>query len=238
MKTTQTIHDLPRVERPREKLLQYGPEKLSHAELLAILLRTGRKGHNVISLAKNILRKFPNNSLVSADVDTLKNIFGLGPTKACEIIACFELGKRFLQQKKADLYLNAEDVWKTLNDIRCKKKESFVILYLDTRSQEIKRDIISIGTLTTAVIHPREVFEPAIRHTASQVIIAHNHPSGDPEPSRSDIDLTNRLVLAAEILGIELLDHVIVTKDSYTSFREQGLLPPFIDSEATIIVEN
>jgi len=149
---------------------------------------------------------------------------GLGPTKACEIIACFELGKRLLKGKVAELYLKPEDVWKELRDIRDYKKEHFIVFYLDSRNQEIKREIISVGSLNANLVHPREVFEPAVKNLAAQVILARNHPSGDPEPSEDDLEINKRLVEAGKILGIEIIDHIIVSKNAFFSFKDKGLI--------------
>jgi len=216
------IKDLPKVDRPREKLEKYGPEKLTHSELLAILLGTGTKGVNVVELANKILKKFSGDGLSKANFKELKNTFGLGSAKACEIVACFELGRRLLQNKKSVLIMSPEDVWTELKDIRDNKKEHFVVFYLDSRNQEVKREIVSVGSLNANLVHPREVFEPAIRHTAAQIIVAHNHPSGDTEPSDEDLAITKRLVDAGKLLGIELVDHVIVSKTSFLSFKEKG----------------
>jgi len=218
------IKDLPKVDRPREKLEKYGPEKLSNSELLAILLRTGAKGINVVELARKILGKFSGSGLAKANFKELKNTFGLGAAKACEIVACFELGRRLLQNKKSQIYLTPKDVWNELKDIRDNKKEHFVIFFLDARNQEIKREIISVGSLNANLVHPREVFEPAVRHLAAQVILAHNHPAGDPEPSEDDLEITKRLVEAGDILGIDIVDHIIVTKNSFLSFKQKKLI--------------
>ena len=218
------IKDLPKVDRPREKLEKYGPERLSNSELLAILLRTGGKGINVVELAKKILGKFSGSGLAKAGFKELKNTFGLGAAKACEIVACFELGRRLLQNKKSRIYLTPKDVWNELKDIRDNKKEHFVIFFLDARNQEIKREIISVGSLNANLVHPREVFEPAVRHLAAQVILAHNHPSGDPEPSEDDLEITKQLIEAGKILGIEVVDHIIVTKNNYFSFKDGNLI--------------
>ncbi len=217
------IKDLPKVDRPREKLIQYGPEKLSNSELLAILLRFGPKGTNVLKLSQKILNQF-KNKLSDLKYGDLQNIHGLGPAKACEIIACFELGKRLLKDKKCQLILSPKTVWDELKDVRCQKKEHFVIFYLDTRNQEIEREIISIGSLNANLVHPREVFEPAIKHTAAQILIAHNHPSGNTDPSEEDIEITKKLVEAGKILGIEIIDHVVVSSESYYSFKEKKLI--------------
>lgn len=218
------IKDLPKVDRPREKLEKYGPERLSNSELLAILLRTGSEGVNVVELSNKILKKFSSDGLVKASFKELKDTFGLGAAKASEIVACFELGRRLLQNKQSVLLLSPQDVWNQLKDIRDNKKEHFVIFFLDARNQEIKREIVSVGSLNANLVHPREVFEPAVRHLAAQVIIAHNHPAGDLDPSDHDIEITKRLAEAGEILGIELIDHIIVTKSSFTSFKEKQLL--------------
>jgi len=218
------IKDLPKVDRPREKLEKYGPEKLSNSELLAILLRTGGKGINVVEMARKILRKFRGNSLSKANFKELKNTFGLGVAKACEIVACFELGRRLLQNKKSQIYLTPKDVWNELKDIRDNKKEHFVIFFLDVRNQEIKREIISVGSLNANLVHPREVFEPAVRYLTAQVILAHNHPAGDLKPSEQDIKITKRLVDAGDILGIDIVDHIIVTKDGFLSFKQKKLI--------------
>ncbi len=217
------IKDLPKVERPREKLIKYGPGKLSNSELLAILLRTGHKGVNVVNLSEKILKHFKGDKLATINYNELKKVFGLGPAKACEIVACFELGKRLLKDKKAVLVLSPKDVWEELKDVRVHKKEHFIIFYLDTTNQEIAREIISVGSLNASLVHPREVFEPAVRNLAAQIIIAHNHPSGGLEPSKEDLEITQKLIESGDILGIEIIDHIIVTKDHYLSFREAGL---------------
>lgn len=218
------IKDIPRVERPREKLAKYGPGKLSNSELLAILLGTGTKGQNVIELANKILKKFGSGKMSEAVYEDLKNFSGLGPAKACEIVACFELGKRLLKDKKSILVLSPEAVWQELKNIREHKKEHFVVFYLDARNQMIEKEIISIGSLNANLVHPREVFEPAVKNLAAQIIIAHNHPSGDAEPSADDIEITRRLVEAGKILGIEIIDHIIVTKKKFLSFCEEKLI--------------
>ena len=218
------VQDLHKIDKPREKLEKYGAGKLSNKELLAILLRTGPEGTGVLDLSKKLLRKFPDANLANATFVELKKFHGLGPAKACELVACFELGRRLLQNKKAALLLSPKDVWEELKDIRDSKKEHFVVFFLDSRNQEIKREIISVGTLNANLVHPREVFEPAIRHLAAQIIIAHNHPSGDPEPSEDDIEVTKRLVEAGRILGIRINDHIIVCKNKFVSFKDKQLL--------------
>lgn len=219
------LKDLPCVDRPREKMIKYGPDKLSNSELLALLLRTGTKNLNVVELAESILRSFSGKGLADATVVELGKVFGLGEAKACEIVACFELGKRLLKDKKAALLMSPADVAQELKDIANHKKEHLVIFYLDPRLQQIKRETVSVGLLESSLVHPREVFESAILHTASAIIVAHNHPSGDANPSDSDVLATERLVRAGKILGIEVLDHIIVTAEGFKSMRESGAWP-------------
>ena len=220
----QKIKDLLKVERPREKLMHYRPEKLSNSELLAILLRSGKRGENVVEMANKILKKFGANELPNLSFKDLKNYNGLGPAKACEIVSCFELGKRLLKNKKSQIYIKPKDVWEELKDLRDHKKEHFVVFYLDTRNQEIKREIISIGSLNANLVHPREVFEPAVKNLAAQIILAHNHPSGNSSPSKDDLEITKRLVEAGKILGIEVIDHIIVSKDNFYSFKDKEII--------------
>lgn len=217
---TLTIRDMPRIEKPREKLEKYGPDKLSNEELLAIILRTGKVGKNVIQLAREVLAKIENPS--EAKFEDLKKIKGIGTAKACEIISVFELGKRLLQNKKQRIIKDPQDIWNAMQDIAQLKKEHFVVFFLDPRSQEVKREIISIGTLDMSLVHPREVFEPAVRYLASHIIISHNHPSGELEPSIADLEVTKKLSAAGKIMGIEVLDHVIVSKNGWYSMHAHG----------------
>lgn len=211
-------------ELPREKLRTYGPEKLTNKELLAIVLRSGLKERDVLALAGGILKKFTAEKLPYVPLQDLLSFSGLGLAKGSEIVACFELGKRLLLQKKYALLLSAQDVWHEMSDIVESKKEHFISFYLDSRNQEIKREIISIGILNANLVHPREVFEQAVKCSAYQIIVAHNHPSDDLTPSDPDIAITQRLIKAGEILGIELLDHVIVSKRGFLSFKEKKIV--------------
>lgn len=218
------IKNIHKIEQPRERLEKYGAGKLSDAELFAILLRTGPKGSGVLELSKKILKQFPGSRLANTTYDELRGVHGLGPAKASEVVACFELGRRMLKDKPAMLILSPREVWEALKDIRQSKKEHFIVFFLDTQNQEIKRELISIGTLNSSLIHPREVFEPAIKHLASHIIVAHNHPSGSLEPSDEDLAVTKRLTDSGRLLGIEVLDHVIVTGGGYASLKEKNLL--------------
>lgn len=220
------IRDLPRLERPREKLIKYGPDHLSDHELLAILLRTGRRGEGVLSLAQKLLKTIPLDRFSILSSQDLRSTCGVGIAKACELLACIELGKRLFLNKKITIsqLLTPQDVFESLKDIRESKKEHFLALFLDSRNQQIHKEIISVGTINASLVHPREVFEPAVRYLSVQIILAHNHPSGDLEPSGEDLEVSKRLVMAGKIMGIEIVDHVIVSKSSFVSFREKGLL--------------
>jgi len=216
------IKDIPRIERPREKLIKYGVENLSSSELIAVILGSGIKGENALELGKKIFKLIQKKTnFLPGEIE---NIAGIGKTKSCQILASVELGKRLFQNKKTKLILRPKDVWENMHDIRSHKKEYFVVFYLDVKNQIIKREIISIGTLNTSLVHPREVFEPAIRHLAAQIIISHNHPSDDPNPSDQDLSVTKRLIKTGQILGIEIIDHIIVTKDKYFSLKEKKLI--------------
>ncbi len=218
------IQELDKLNRPREKLLRYGPNRLSNSELLAIILGSGKKGINVIELAKKLLIKFSKNQLINISVHQLTEISGIGRAKACTIIACFELGKRLLKDKQTSLILTPKDIWQELREIRHHKKEYFIVFYLDVKNQIIKKEVISVGSLNASLVHPREVFEPAVRYLSAQIILAHNHPSGVCQPSEEDIELTERLVSAGKILGIEITDHIIITHNDFYSFRQNHLI--------------
>lgn len=214
------LKNLSKIDLPREKLEKYGPDKLKDYELLAILLGNGVKGTNVVELASKILKKWKEVGLGVATVKELSEVHGVGKAKACEIVACFELGKRLLNGKKTSILLSPKDIWDRMEDIRGSKKEHFVVFYLDSRNQEIRREIISVGTLNESLVHPREVFESAIKNNAASIIVAHNHPSGSLEPSIDDIEITKKLVHASKILNISLIDHVIVTEKEQISILD------------------
>lgn len=218
------IKDLPKIERPREKLIKYGSEKLSNDELLAIILGTGVKGVNAIDLSKKLIKHFGQEKFIRVTFDELSNLSGVGKTKACRIIAAFELGKRLITGKKTSFIMKPKDVWNELAEIRGSRKEHFVVFYLNIRNQVIQKETVSIGILNTSLVHPRELFEPAIKHLAAQILISHNHPSGDCSPSDEDMELTKRLIEAGKILGIEIIDHVIVSAFKFYSLKEHNLI--------------
>ncbi|MFA6608510.1 MAG: DNA repair protein RadC [Candidatus Paceibacterota bacterium] len=217
------LKSLAKVDLPREKLQKYGVNKLQDHELLALLLGSGIKDLNVLQLSKKILTIITKLGADKITLENLLEIKGLGQAKASQIIAVIELGKR-LHTNRSPEVLSAQDIWNLCADFRESKKEHFVAFYLDTQSRLIERQIISIGTLNNSLVHPREVFEPAIKLSAASVIIAHNHPSGSLEPSKEDKKVTERLKQSGELLGIEIIDHVILSKSGYLSFKHKNLL--------------
>lgn len=221
------VKDLPLIERPRERMLQYGAENLSNAELLAILLRTGSTNESVVQLANKILVELETlQNLYDVTIEELTRIKGIGPAKAIQIKAAIEIGRRILKQSPQERITirSPKDVADYLmEDMRYLKQEYFIALLLNTKNQIINKEEISVGTLNSSVIHPREVFKPAIKKSVSAIIIVHNHPSGDPTPSREDIEVTKRLAKAGEILGIDILDHVIIGDLKYVSLKEKGI---------------
>ncbi|MDO8609299.1 MAG: DNA repair protein RadC [bacterium] len=216
------IKDMLVIDRPREKLIKYGVQRLEDKELIAILLGTGQKGLSVLELSSKILKQFRKQQLIDCTFEELQSIHGIGKTKACILLSAIELGKRLIKHKQTTLVMQPIDIWKDLPEIRKSKKEHFIVYYLDVRNQVIKKEIISIGTLNASLVHPREVFEPAIQNSAAQIIICHNHPSDDPTPSEEDMILTKRLIQAGEILGIEIIDHVVVSLHSFYSCKEHN----------------
>ena len=207
------IKDLSRIDLPREKLAKYGPSKLKEYELMSVLLGSGVKGKNILEISKKVIQVIDSCGVDSVTVDELRSITGLGLVKSLQIISVIELGKRFLKQKPE--IFSIEDVWKLSADFRSSAKEHFVVFYLDAQNRLIERQIISIGTLTQSLVHPREVFEPAVALRAAGIVVAHNHPSGNMQPSSADIAVTENLARAGGILGIEMHMHIIVTKSGY-----------------------
>jgi len=220
------IKDLPKSDRPREKLVAKGAENLKDSELLAILLRTGKAGKNVIEIASQILTKHSKKRLLQMTYQDLVKIGGIDSAKATTLLAAFELSKRALEVNDTNLPTinDAKDAVAQLADLRDLKKEHLVALYINARNKLIHRDLVSVGTLNANLVHPREVFEPAIARASAQVIVAHNHPSGDPEPSEDDLIITKKLVDGGKLLDIELIDHIIITKTGYLSFKDKKLI--------------
>jgi len=226
--TSFTVRDLPRQERPRERLQKFGAEALSGQELLALVIGRGIPKKSVMNIAQELLAKFGNIKAIShATIEELSQIKGIGLAKAAQIKACFELGKReeLEPESKGFDIKNPEAVVKAIRtSIKDKAKEHFKLILLNPRNKIIGISTISIGTLNASLVHPREVFKDAIMHSAASVILAHNHPSGDPEPSEDDLTITKRLTEAGKILGVEVIDHIIVGKNSFFSFKEKALV--------------
>ena len=212
-----SIKDLPAHERPREKLIAHGVENLTDRELLAVLLRTGRAGKSALDIADTLLKKFTKAKVFDATYADLTGVSGIDAGKACTILAACEFTKRALNAHKTGrpIITTTEDVLAQIHDIRTHKKEHFVALYLNARNELIHRENISVGTVNASIVHPRDVFAPALEHNATAVIVAHNHPSGDPTPSPEDREVTRRLKEAGNNLGIRLLQHVVVSADGY-----------------------
>ena len=226
------LKDQPLSERPRERLVARGPDALTHAELIAILLRTGLKGVNVVQVGQNLLQKFGSlNALASASVDEIRKIPGIGRDKAATLVAAFALARRMEQERREESPVLDNPVT-VVNFIResnrLKNVESFQVLLLNTRKKLIRVEEISEGTLDTILVHPREVFRAAIAANAAAIVLVHNHPSGDPTPSEADIKVTRDLIRAGQLLKIEVVDHIILGRTSasrakdYASLRELG----------------
>lgn len=218
----KNIKDLHKHDKPREKLAIKGAEALKNDELLAILLGSGIQGKDVRKLSKEII-SILENDFENLTLDKLCDIHGLDPAKASQIIASIELSKRYLIRSSKRI-TSAQEVYDELKPFSTKTQEHFLTITLDGASHIINRRTVFIGTLNQSIVHPREVFADAIADRAAGIIIAHNHPSGTLEASRSDIQITHRLKEVSKLVGIELLDHVILSKHGFYSFSDEGLL--------------
>ncbi len=223
-----TIKQMPEEMRPRERMLRYGPEALTEVELIAILLRSGTPTTTSLELASQLLACFEGiRGLMAAGVEELQGVKGVGPAKATEIRAALELGRRVAAAPPAErpVIRTPEDAAAVvMEDFRHLDREHFSVLVLNTKHQVLATERVSVGTLNSSSVHPREVFKSAVRRSAAALVLVHNHPSGDPTPSRQDIELTGRLVEAGKIMGIEILDHIIVGDKKYTSLRAEGFI--------------
>jgi DNA repair protein RadC len=229
---TTRIQELPDEDRPREKLMKQGASTLSESELIAILLRTGTVGANAIDVARELLMKYQSlTSLSRRGPKEIAEVKGIGLAKALQLAAAFELGKRLAQENPSRGKLDTPDlVYDLLGpEMRMLSKESLRVILLDSRLRLLRVEEISLGSISECIAHPREVFRPALIHSAFAVILAHNHPSGDPTPSASDVQMSRRMADSAKILQIRLLDHVIIGSPDdgrlpYYSFKAAGVL--------------
>jgi len=221
------IKDLPKEDRPREKLISKGPQNLKEEELLAILLGTGRERKSALDLAKEVLRKYSKKRLFKMSYQDLIKIKGISTAKACTILAAAELVKRSLkiQEETLPIIHSTKDVLAQAVYLRAKNREHLMTIYLNARNEMIwKKESTFIGTLNASLVHPREIFAEALKQNAASIILVHNHPSGDPEPSEDDLLITKRIIEAGKIMGIDVLDHVIITKTKIFSFKEHKLI--------------
>jgi DNA repair protein RadC len=222
------IKDVPKEDRPRERLLNLGASHISNQELLAILLGSGTKSESVMTLANRVLMHFEGLKLLKdATIEELTAIKGIGSAKGVLILSALELGKRLSQYKPNDRYVirSPEDgADYIMEEMRNLNQEHFVVIFLNTKNQIIHRQTIFIGSLNASIVHPREVFREAVKRSAASIIVAHNHPSGDPAPSQEDIHVTKRLAESGKMIGIELLDHLIIGDRKFVSLKEKGYL--------------
>ncbi len=219
-----TIHDLPADGKPREKMISQGPEALSIRELLAVVLTTGTVKEDLLQMSDRLIRDYGEKSIMAEkDASKLSTEMDIPIVKACQIVATGELGRRFYDKTESGFTTirSAKDVYEYLQDMRNLPKEHLRGIYLNTHNRILRDEVISIGTVNSNMIHPREVFRPAIECNAAAVILAHNHPSGEAAASAEDIEITKQLVQAGKILGIRILDHVVITKQTFTSINSE-----------------
>ena len=223
-----SIKQLPKVERPRERLIHQGEEQLSNAELLGIILKNGTPKASAVDVAKTLLSKYGNfRELGNKTISELCKIDGIGEAKAAQIKATIEIAKRYstITLEPGVKFKSSDAIFKHFHEkLRDKKQETFLIVLLDNKNRVLKEKQISIGSLTSSIVHPREVFGAAIKEHAASVVFVHNHPSGDPYPSNQDIDITKRLDNVSKIVGIKILDHIIIGNSEYFSLKDKGIL--------------
>lgn len=222
------IKDVPREDRPRERMIDLGASHLSNQELLAILLGSGTKKESVMELSNRLLVHFEGIMLLKdATIEELTAIRGIGVAKAVLLLSAIEMGKRMQKMKPVERYMirspedGADFVMEEMRDL---KQEHFICLFLNTKNQVLHRQTIFIGSLNASIVHPREVFKEAVKRSAASIICAHNHPSGDPTPSQEDIQVTRRLKECGKMIGIELLDHLVIGDRKFISLKEKGYL--------------
>lgn len=226
--STIMIRDVPKEDRPRERLLNYGAHHLSNQELLAILIGSGTREESVMDLSNRILMHFEGVNLLSdATIEELTAIKGIGPAKGVSILAAIEIGKRINRYRPQERYVvrsPKDGADYVMEEMRGLHQEHFVVLFLNTKNQIIHRQTLFIGSLNASIVHPREIFREAVKRSSASIICVHNHPSGDPTPSKEDIHVTRRLVDSGKMIGIELLDHLIIGDRKFISLKEKGYL--------------
>ncbi|MDD4409105.1 MAG: DNA repair protein RadC [Candidatus Pacebacteria bacterium] len=214
------VKDLPENGKPREKMIRYGASTLSVEELLAIILNSGTKKEEVFHMTNRIMKEYGDKNISNQrNPELLSTEMDIPIVKACQIVACFEIGKRFFGKEggRQITIRKAKSAYEYLKDMHSLPKEQLRGLYLNSRYKLIHDEVISVGSLTSSIVHPREVFKPAIEYSAAAIIIAHNHPSGSSKPTQGDIESTEQLIRAGKILGIELLDHIVIGKNGFSS---------------------
>ena len=218
------IRDLPDDSKPRERFLKYGPEAMSDAELFAIILRTGTKNENVLEVANKIIAEHRIDRLFDCSIKELRKIKGIGQIKAIELLTIAELAKRYNNFKREIKHIkSAKDVFDLFHErLKDEKQENFIVLMLNSKNYIIGEHLVSKGILDASIVHPREIFKPAIKNSCSKIILVHNHPSGDSKPSEEDEETTEKLIEAGALLGIKVLDHIIIGTDNYWSWKEKS----------------
>ncbi len=227
MKSLRSVKQWPEGERPRERLIANGPSGLTDAQLLAIIIRNGKAGRSALDLGMELLTKFDSLAGIGqAGISEICEVQGIGPAKAAEIKAAIEIGRRYQKHVQAGAsFCSSQDVAAHYGPkMKDSKKETFKCLLLDTKNRVIREEEVSVGSLTASLVHPRDTFRAAIREAAAAIIFIHNHPSGDTRPSQEDILLTRRLVQTGEVIGIQVLDHIIVADSGFFSFRDNGMI--------------
>lgn len=222
---TRLLDMEPAIARPREKMLKYGPRALTNTELLAVVLGNGVEGENVLQVSEDLMRRHGAEALPGLTLEGWRTTRGVGTVKACQMTAAFELARRILVRPDAEFRVSSpREAYELVRDLKRARKEHLVALYLDAQNHLILRETISIGALNTTRTHPREILQPAILHSALAFVLVHNHPSGSLEPSRDDLDFTRSIARAAELIGVGLTDHLIVSPRGYLSLKERGVL--------------
>jgi len=223
------LKSIPVIEQPREKLYHLGVKALSNAELMAIVLQSGSKDHSAVEVAQQIINMFDHGlqGLNDTTIEELTSIKGIGKAKACQLSAAVELGSRVSKCQKNILgKINSPKMVVAFfqEELRHLNKEKFIVVFLNTKNLITSYEVVSIGSLSASIVHPREVFNRAIKKSAASIILIHNHPSGNPEPSREDKTITKRLCEVGDVVGIKILDHIVISDDNYFSFKESDIL--------------